>query len=157
MANVAVTRKESIFDQIEQLRHRIEQRAYELFRGRGGASNPLADWLAAEEELVWKPAVELREKDGTFFVKAAVPGIEAKDVNVEITAEDLVIKAAATHRRTHTEGEVHLSEFAAADLFRSVHFPRAVDPGKAKAEYRNGLLTVSVPATSAKTAGSKAA
>ena len=36
MANVSVTRKESILDQIEQLRHRIEQRAYELFRGRDG-------------------------------------------------------------------------------------------------------------------------
>lgn len=157
MASVAVTRKDSIFDQIEQLRHRIEARAYELFRWRDGASNPAADWLAAEQELVCKPAVELREKDGTFIVMAAVPGVEAKDVNVEITPEDVVIKAAATHRRTHTEGEVHLSEFAAADLFRSVHFPKAVDPTKAKAEYRNGLLTVTVPVMPAKTAAAKAA
>ena len=157
MASVAVTRKESILDQIEHLRRRIEQRAYELFRGRNGVSDPAADWLAAEQELVWKPAVELREKDGTFVVKAAVPGVEAKDVNVEMTPEDLVIKATGTHQRTRADGDVHLSEFAAADLFRAVHFPRAVDPGKAKAEYRNGLLTVTVPATSAKTAGSKAA
>jgi HSP20 family molecular chaperone IbpA len=35
---------------------------------------------------VWKPAVELREKDGTFTVMAVVPGIEAKDVSVDVTA-----------------------------------------------------------------------
>jgi HSP20 family molecular chaperone IbpA len=45
---------------------------------------------------------------------------------------------------------VHHSEFTAADLFRSVHLPRLVDPGKAKAEYRNGLLTVTVPAAPVK-------
>ena len=37
MAKVSVTRKDSLFDQIEQIRHRIEQRAYELFRQRDGS------------------------------------------------------------------------------------------------------------------------
>ena len=101
--------------------------------------------------------MELREKDGTFTVVAAVPGVEAKDVNVDVTAEDVVIKASTTNRRSSTEGTVHHSEFRSADFFRSVHLPKAVDPAKAKAEYRNGLLTVTVTAVPAGRANIKAA
>ena len=66
MASVLMTRKESIVDQLEQLHQRIARRAYELFRGRDGWGDSFGDWLSAERELVWKPAVELREQDGTF-------------------------------------------------------------------------------------------
>jgi HSP20 family protein len=145
-----VTRKDSILDQIEQIRHRIEQRAYELFRQREGLpGDPAADWLNAEREVVWKTAVEPREKDGTFTVVAALPGVEAKDVSANVSAEDVVIKAASTHSCSDTKGHVHQCEFATAELFRSVHFPRPVDSAKAMAEYRNGLLTVTVPAARA--------
>jgi HSP20 family molecular chaperone IbpA len=139
-----------MLDQIEQIRRRIEQRAYELFRQRdGGPGDPTADWLTAERETVWKPALELREKDGTFRVVAALPGVEAKDVSVDVSAEDMVVKAASTHSCSDAKGQVHQCEFSTAELFRSVHFPKPVDAAKAKAEYRSGLLTVTVPAARA--------
>ena len=150
MANVAVTRKESLLDQIEQIHHRIERRAYELFRQRDGLpGDPAADWLTAEREIVRKPAVELREKDGTYTVLAALPGVGAKDVDVHVSAEDVMIRAASTHSCSDTKGHVHQCEFATAELFRSVHFPKPVDAAKASAGYRNGLLTVTVPARAA--------
>jgi len=145
MANVPVTRKDSIFDQVEQVRHRIAQRAHELFRQRDGLpGDPISDWLMAEQETVWKPPVELREKDGTFTVVAALPGVEAKDVGVDVSADDVVIKASSKHTCEQTKGKVHQCEFATAELFRSVRFPKPVDAAGAKAEYRNGLLTVTV-------------
>jgi HSP20 family molecular chaperone IbpA len=147
MANVSVTRKDSMLDQIEQIRHRIAQRAYELFRQRDGSpGDPTADWLTAEREIVWKPAVDLQEKDGTFTIVAALPGVEAKDVSVDISPEDVVIKAARTHACSDTKGHVHQCEFATAELFRPVHFSKRVDSAKAKADYRDGLLTVTVAA-----------
>ena len=150
MANVAVTRRDSILDQIEQMRGRIAARAYELFRQRDGVpDDSTADWLTAERALVWKPAVELRETDGTFTVVAALPGIETKDVSVDVLPEGVVIKAASTHSCSDTKGHVHQCEFATAELFRSVHFSKPVEVAKAKAEYRNGLLTVTVPAARA--------
>ena len=95
--------------------------------------------------MLWTPAVELREKDGTFTVLAALAGVEPKDVSVDVTAQDMVIKAETTHTHSKAEGQVHQCEFTAGQLFRSVHFPRPVDPAKAKAECRNGLLTVTIP------------
>jgi hypothetical protein len=79
VANVPMTQKDSIVDQLEELNQRIARRAYDLFLGRDGWGDAFGDWLSAERELVWKPAVELREKDGTFTVAAALPGVEAKD------------------------------------------------------------------------------
>jgi HSP20 family protein len=150
VANIPVTRKDSILDQIEQVRHRIAQRAHELFRHRDGLpGDPMIDWLMAEHETVWKPPVELREKDGTFTVVAALPGVEAKDVGVDVSADDVVIKASSTHSCSRTKGTIHQCEFATGELFRSVHFPKPVDPAGAKAEYRNGLLTVTVAAARA--------
>jgi HSP20 family protein len=150
MANVTVTQKDSILDQLEQVRHRIEKRAHDLFRHREGvAGDALADWLTAEREMLWKPAIELRETDGIFTVLVALAGVEPKDVRVDVTAEDVVIKGQTAHTHSTTEGQVHYSEFTAGELFRSMPFPRRVDPAKARAEYRNGLLTITVPAQDA--------
>ena len=90
MASVLMTRKESIVDQLEQLHQRIARRAYELFRGRDGWGDSFGDWLSAERELVWKPAVELCEQDGTFTVVAALPGVAAKNITVDVTPQDVV-------------------------------------------------------------------
>ncbi len=146
MASVPMIQKDSIVDQLEQLQQRIAERAYELFRGRGTPwGDAWADWFTAERETVWKPAVELREKDGTFTVEAALAGVDPKQMTVEITPEDLVIKAETEHSHSEDRGQVHQCEFVAGQMFRSLHFPKPVDVAKAKAEYRNGLLTVTAP------------
>jgi HSP20 family molecular chaperone IbpA len=73
-------------------------------------------------------------------VWAATPGVEGKDLDVQITPNDLLIQAAINHRHTTDEGDVRMCEFTGGKLFRSVHFPEAVDPNSVKVEYRNGLL-----------------
>ena len=52
MANVPMTQKDSIVDQLEQLHQCIASRAYDLFRGRNGWGDAVGDWLSAEAELV---------------------------------------------------------------------------------------------------------
>ncbi len=145
MASVSMTRKESIVDQLEQLHQHIARRAYDLFQGRDGWGDAFGDWLNAEQELVWKPAVELREQDGTFTVAVAVPGVDAKDITVDIAPGDVVIRAATEHKHTEDKGQVHRCEFTAGQLFRSLSFPKAVDTRRAKAEYHNGMLNITVP------------
>ena len=132
---------DTIFEELDQIHRAISRRAYDLFKDRGALwGSALADWVNAERELVWKPAVELRQKDGQFEVLAATPGVEAKDLDVQITPEDLLITADIHHEHTAEEGAVQLCEFNAGKLFRSVHFPEKIDPESVKAEYRNGML-----------------
>ena len=94
MADVSVKKSKSIFDEMERMRDRITRRAYEMFSANGGMfGRDMDDWLQAERELVWKPAVELAEKDGAFRLEIAVPGVDAEDIDVEVTPEDILIKA----------------------------------------------------------------
>jgi len=145
MANVPMIQKESIVDQLEQLHQTIARRAYDLFSSREGWGDAFGDWLSAEQELIWKPAVELREKDGNFAVAVALPGVDAKDITVDITPQNVVIKAAREHKHSEDKGQVHCCEFTAGQVFRSLTFPKAVDATKAKAEYQNGMLNITVP------------
>lgn len=146
MATVQITRKPSVLDQLEHLHDRIAERAYALFKGRNGfGDDPLTDWLSAERELVWAPAIEVREQDDTVVVQAALPGVEAKDISVDVTASDVVVKAEATHRHTEDKGTVHRSEFVAGEAFRAITLPKPIDVSRAKADFQNGMLRVTAP------------
>lgn len=139
--DIGLRKADTIFEELDQIHRAISQRAYDLFKDRGTLwGSAVADWLNAERELVWKPAVELRRKDGQFEVLAATPGVDPKDLDVQITPEDFLIKAAVDHEHTAEEGTVQLCEFKSGRLFRSIHFPEKIDPDSVKAEYRNGML-----------------
>ena len=113
--NVALTRALSIVGELEGIHHRV--------RTSDGWSNPEDNWLNAERELFWQPAVELCRKDGQFEVRAAVAGIEPKDLAVTITSGGLLIKGNGPHEHRAEKGTVHLCEFSRGELFRSVNFP----------------------------------
>jgi HSP20 family protein len=141
-----IKKTKSIFDEIEKVQDRIIRRAYDLFNSNGGVfGRDLDDWLQAERELVWKPAIELEEKDGEFFLQVAVPGVESKDIDIEVTADDILIKAETNHEHKETKSEVHFCEFASGNLFRSIRLPKPIDTDKVKAELKNGLLTLKAP------------
>jgi HSP20 family protein len=137
--DVEIRRTDTILDELNQLHEAISRRAHEFFQGETHGS-ALADWLTAERELVWKPAVELRQKGGQFEILAAVAGVEPKNLDIQVTSEDVLIRADVDHRHTAEEGTVQVCEFVGGKLFRSVHLPEKIDPNSVKAEYRNGML-----------------
>lgn len=147
MAPVQLITQDSITDQLEHLHQRIAERAYSLFVGRNGVeSDPMTDWIAAERELVWKPAIEVREQDGTFTVTAALPGVQAKDIKVDVTSRDVVIKAETEHGHDSQNGTVHCCEFFGGEAFRAVELPKPIDTARVKAEFQNGILRITAPA-----------
>ena len=145
MAEVPVKKTESFWDEIEKMEERVMRRAYDISQGAGAFGRDLDNWLAAERELVRKPAIEFTEKENQFEVKVAVAGIDQKDLTVEVTEDDLLVKGETKAERKEKKGELITSEFQSGSLFRSIHFPKKVDPGKVKAELKNGLLTVTAP------------
>jgi HSP20 family molecular chaperone IbpA len=152
--DIAVKKADSILEELNRLHQAISLRAFDLFRAGGTVwGDALKDWLTAERELVSKPAIELRQKDGQFSVVAALPGIEAKDLDVQITPEDLLITALTTHEHASDAGTVHLCEFGSGRIVRSIHFPERIDPDSARATYKNGVLhlTASIGAAAART------
>jgi HSP20 family molecular chaperone IbpA len=146
MAVVAVKKSDSFWDQIQKMEERVMHRAHEIFRGNGANSgNDLDHWLTAERELIWKPSIQLQEKNNKFELKINVAGLDAKDLKVEVTRDSLLVRGETERRKKEDKGEIHISEFHSGSLFRSVSFPKPVDPDKVKAELKNGLLMVTAP------------
>jgi HSP20 family protein len=134
-------RTNTILDDLNRLQRQISERAYELFRHRDGQwGDALSDWLNAEHELVWKPAVELRQKGGQFEVLAALPGVNAKELDVQVTPDAVLIQAEHRHEHNADAGTVYACELKAGKAFRSVRFPAPIDPNTVKASYHDGLL-----------------
>jgi HSP20 family molecular chaperone IbpA len=138
---VPVRKIPSVFDQIREMQDRIMQRAYEIFEHNGHTlGRDFENWTQAEREIMWQPAIELREKDGQYLLDAAISGLEAKDINIEVTPEDIVLSAEVRHESTEQKGTIHYSDFQQGRMFRSIHLPKKIDTDKVRAEYKNGLL-----------------
>src|SRR5215472_9201877 len=117
---VRIRKTSSVFDQMKDMQDRIMRRAYELFEHHGGVlGRDLENWTQAEREIAWKPAFELTEKDGRFQLEAALAGVSPKDIDIEVTSEDIVMKAETHHEHTETKGLVHYCEFEKGHMFRA--------------------------------------
>jgi HSP20 family protein len=137
---------DTVLDEIEAMQRRIATRAQEIFRQRGGAlGHAIEDWLKAERETVWRPALEVRRTADAFVIEAAVAGLDAKQLDVRVTPTELLLTADVHHSDRGQDGQVVLCEFVKGPLFRSYTFPAPVDPAQVSAEYRNGLLRVTAP------------
>jgi HSP20 family protein len=141
---VPIRKPSSILDQTQEMQDRIMRRAYEIFEQTGGLpGRELEHWAQAERELVWKPPIEIREVDGQLQLEAAIAGVDPNDIDLEVTPEDIVLRAEIHHEHSEQKGLVHFCEFEMGSVFRAIHLPKKINPDKIKAEFKNGLLRLS--------------
>jgi HSP20 family protein len=130
---------ESIGDEIARWHEAIRQRAFELFEGGDGKAGELDNWLEAEKQICPRPAMQMRRVDGKFEIEAAVPGVDAKDLNIQATSDAVLITGARETKAKSEKGDQG-EETCSLRYFGEVHFPEPIDPKDVKAEYREGLL-----------------
>jgi len=140
---VPVRKTSSIFDEWRNMQNQVMRRAYDIFERKGHPfGQDLEHWFQAEQEILWKPPIELNETDGKLVMEAAVSGVDARDMNIEVTPEYIVLKAETHHQHDEKKGTLHVCEFESGSMFRSIPLPRRINPDKVKAELKNGLLRV---------------
>jgi len=143
--SVKVRKTASISAELDEMHHQVSQRAYELSRMNHSPRNtPEENWFNARRELIWEPPVEIRQMDDRFEVIAAVAGARPEHLDVQVAPGALLIKGRG-HDECTSEGVVRHCEFSRGQLFRPIHLPEPADVENAVAEYRDGLLRVSVP------------
>ncbi len=97
---------------------------------------------ATEQSLAaWSPAISLAQDEKQVSVIADIPGVDPKDVRVTVHEGRLVIEGS----REESESNEHYSERRLGSFRREVQLPDSVDVEKINAEYRNGVVSVSVP------------
>jgi HSP20 family molecular chaperone IbpA len=131
---------------MEALTDRIRQRAFELFKSRGGGDgSALNDWLTAENDLLLTPEADLIESDDKYELHIAVPGFDANDIDVSALPDALIVRAKNTHNHEKTEGSVRFCEFGEKSLFRRFDLPARIDVNKVTTSLQKGILKVTAP------------
>jgi HSP20 family protein len=93
----------------------------------------------------WSPALEVRERDNQLIVCAELPGLEKDDVNVEVTDNSVVIRGERRREQTDEREGAYRSERSYGAFYRSVPLPEYAKGDQATANFRNGVLEISVP------------
>lgn len=109
---------------------------------------PLAaiDWPLAGA-AAWAPAVDVAEDEKQITVRAEIPGIDPKDVDVTVTGNQLVISGEKKESSERKEKSLHVRESRYGSFRRVVPLPTAVESKNVEAHCANGVLTVTLPKT----------
>ena len=91
------------------------------------------------------PAVDMYQTDNEVVVKAALPGIKADEVQLNVTGEVLTIKGETKQENETKEKAYHIREQRWGTFERSLVLPTEVVADKAKADFENGILTITLP------------
>jgi len=118
-------------DEIERLFDRFWEDAFEL--------EPL------EPLTKFWPAMDVSENDEAVTVKLELPGVDPKDVSIEVTGDILTIRGEKKQESEEKGKDFHRLERRYGAFQRSVRLPSSVDTQKVEATYKNGVLTITLP------------
>jgi HSP20 family protein len=93
------------------------------------------------------PAIDMSEDGKAYKISAELPGLDAKDVDVSISGNTLVLKGEKRREREETEKNYHFSERAYGSFQRAFELPASVDRDKVSADFSKGVLTITLPKT----------
>ena len=91
------------------------------------------------------PAVDMYQTDNEVVVKAALPGIKADEVQINVTGEVLTLKGETRQENETKEKAYHIREQRWGAFERAIVLPTEVVADKAKADFENGVLTITLP------------
>jgi HSP20 family protein len=94
----------------------------------------------------WTPEIDVRHRDGNLVVRVDLPGLTKDEVKVEVTEQMLTIQGERKHEKKEEHEGYYYSERGYGSFYRAVPLPTGVDAAKATAEFKNGVLEVTMPA-----------
>jgi HSP20 family protein len=130
---------------MKEVSETISRRAYEFFEQRGREiGREIDDWLHAECELLRPVRIEISEDDKVLKVRAEVPGFSAKDIQISVEPRRIIISGQTETTEDQKTAETVISEWKSNEILRAVELPAEVDPGKATAVVKDGILELSI-------------
>ncbi len=93
----------------------------------------------------WLPAVDLIENDDAYIAKVELPGVSKDDVKITLQDNSLTIRGEKKEERETKESNYHRLERSYGSFQRSLDLPGSVKSDKVAAEYKDGILTITLP------------
>jgi HSP20 family protein len=137
---MAIVRWEPFRDLVS-IQDRMNRIFEDAFRGssRTGAED---DWSLSGS---WAPAVDVFEQDGNIVMKAELPGVDPKDVDIRVENNTLSLRGERKVDKEIKRDDYHRVERAYGSFARTFTLPSIVDTEKIKADFKDGILKVTLP------------
>jgi len=126
------------FSELEDISSRLNQ----IF-GRSAASATTGHEVMKVAD--WAPSVDISETDQAFVIKAEIPGVKKEDVKVTVDNGVLTIQGERKMEKEEKGKTFHRIERSYGSFVRSFRVPTDVDDSKAKAEFKDGMINVTLP------------
>lgn len=97
---------------------------------------------------LWAPSVESYLKEGNMVIKAEIPGVEAKDLDVSVTDRELIIKGERNVEKDEKKKDYTYREISYGTFERRLVLPEGAKSDELKAKFANGILEITVPVPS---------
>jgi len=91
------------------------------------------------------PAVNIKEDEKKYTLELAVPGIDRKDLKIDINEDVLTISSESSNEKEENKDGYKRKEFSFASFCRSFYIPENVNRDSIEANYKDGILTVGLP------------
>ena len=102
---------------------------------------------ASVEEGEWTPFVDVSESAKEVIVRAEIPGIDPKAIDVSVQGDILTLRGERKKEHEEKGEDFHRIERSYGAFSRSIRLPTEVDAAKVKASYKDGVLKVNLPKT----------
>jgi len=100
---------------------------------------------ATSQAKTWLPAVDILEKEGDLILRAELPGVEENDIDLKLEGNVLTLKGERKFQEEKDRDKYHRIESYYGSFARSFTVPDTADLEKISADFKNGVLTVTVP------------
>jgi HSP20 family protein len=122
------------FHEMESLRRQMDQ----LF-------DDFAGMRRETSSTTWSPAIELKDENDHLVLRAEIPGVEGKDLDIQVAREAVAITGEHRYEKKTEEKGFYRSEFRYGSFQRTIPLPVPVENDKVQAEFKNGILTLTLP------------
>ena len=121
------------FTEIETIRQQLDK----AFDQRATARD--------KSEATWMPALELADTGDNFVLKAQLPGIDPKNIDVQVSREAISISGERSYENTDEKSGYVRSEFRYGKFHRVLPLPAHIQNDSVQAECKDGILTLTLP------------
>lgn len=97
------------------------------------------------QQMSFSPAAEMEETENAINLKLEIPGMEAKDLDVQVTKEAVMISGERKSESKSEQNGMTRSEFRYGRFSRTIPLPTRVDNTNVKGDYKDGILKLEIP------------
>lgn len=121
------------FSEMESLRNQMDR----MFDELAG--------LNRQSSTDWTPAIEIQNREECLILRAEIPGVEAKDIDIQVAREAVAISGEHRYENKVQEQGFFRTELRYGSFQRTIPLPVAVDNNQVQAEFKDGILKLTLP------------